>query len=325
MSPRVLLTACLALLTACGAAAPPAAPSGASAPKPDPKTVPGTIGRFANDPRVLVYTSNDWGFSTNTFFLEGRAGLVALDTQFLPSAAVEAIAEAQRLTGKKVVAAVVLHVNPDKFNGTQTFQAHGAKVVTSAQVAALIPAVHVQRKGKFWDTYAPDYPAEMPAPAVFGETDQDLEAGGLEVRLRVLGPGCSKAHVVAEWEGHTFGGDLVANGNHAWLELGLVDEWLARLDEMEATGPKYVHPGRGASGGAELLAQQRRYLEKVKALVKAEPVLELPMPDAALKRLRAAIEADYPGWGNAHFLRFGLPAIWRREAQARNPSPERPQ
>jgi hypothetical protein len=192
-------------------------------------------------------------------------------------------------------------------------------------VAALIPAVHVQRKGKFWDTYAPDYPAETPAPAVFGETDRDLEAGGIKVRLRVLGPGCSKAHVVAEWEGHTFGGDLVSNGNHAWLELGLVDEWLARLDEMESTGPKFVHPGRGTSGGAELLAQQRRYLEKVKALVKAEPVLELPMPDAALRRLRAAIEADYPGWGNAHFLRFGLPAIWRREAAARNPSPVRPQ
>lgn len=319
---RTLIFAAGLLALGCGGAAPGSAP--ATVPKAEPapqsaapKVASGTLERFAGDPRVLVYTSNDWGFSTNTFFIEGPAGLVALDTQFLPSAAEEAVARAESLTGKPVVAAIVLHVNPDKFNGTATFQRHGARVVTSAQVAALIPAVHTQRKGKFWGTYAPDYPAELPVPEVFGEADAPFEAGGVTVRLRVVGAGCSKAHVIAEWEGHVFGGDLVANGHHAWLELGLVDEWKARLDEMAASTPKFVHPGRGPSGGPELLERQRAYLDEVVALVQAEPALPIPMPDDALGRFKGLLQTRHPGWGNAHFLRFGLPAVWRHEAARR--------
>ena len=108
----ILLAAALVsfALPGCGGAGP------VEVARPDPRTAPGTLMRFAPDPRVLVYASNDWGFTTNTFLLEGPSGLVALDTQFLPSAAAEAIAKAEALTGKSVVAAVVLHANPDKFN-----------------------------------------------------------------------------------------------------------------------------------------------------------------------------------------------------------------
>ncbi len=300
-----------ALFPACGAG--PTTPGVANQ-----RTAPGRLARFVGDPRVLVYTSSDWGFSTNTFFLEGPTGLVALDTQFLPSAAEDAIQRAERETGKKVVGAVVLHVNPDKFNGTATFQKHGASVVTSAQVAALIPAVHTQRSGKFLSTFAPDYPTEVPQPKVFGDTTGVFEAGGLAVKLHVAGEACSKAHVIAEWDGHVFAGDLVANGHHSWLELGLVDAWRARLAEIDAMSPRFVHPGRGLSGGPELVVQERAYLDFVVAQVKAEPDLKVPMPDDALARLKAAVGAKYPGWDNAHFLRFGLPAVWRHEAEARS-------
>ena len=56
--------------------------------------------------------------------------------------AVFLVAAAEKATGKKVSTAIVLHPNPDKFNGTAALQARGIDVITSRQVRELIPAVH---------------------------------------------------------------------------------------------------------------------------------------------------------------------------------------
>ncbi len=107
------------------------------------------------DPRVGTYVSKPWGFSTSSYWIEGPDGLVLIDTQFLPSAAIEAVTWAEQVTGKKVVTAIVLHPNPDKYNGTAVLQARGIEVLTSAQVAAAIPSVHEGRKRSFYARYKP--------------------------------------------------------------------------------------------------------------------------------------------------------------------------
>lgn len=267
----------------------------------------------AADARVGAYVSSPDGFSTSCYWLEGPDGLVLVDTQFLPSAAAEAADWAEQVTGKRVVLAVVLHANPDKFNGTATLQARGVQVVTSEQVRALIPAVHELRRSWFFERYRPDYPAETPAPETFGKATRTLDAAGLSMKVHVLGPGCSEAHVALEWQGHLFVGDLVANGGHAWLELGRLDDWHARLDELERLGPRWVHPGRGPSGGPELLARQRHYLQRVAALVD-QAIAEdpkAPPTDARLALTQHAIEQAFPGLGFTKFVELGLPAVWR--------------
>jgi glyoxylase-like metal-dependent hydrolase (beta-lactamase superfamily II) len=284
----------------------------------------GTWSRIPQAPRVGRYVSSKWSFSTVSYWLEGDDGVVLVDTQFLPSAAEELVEIAERETGKPVVTAIVLHANPDKFNGTAVLQARGIEVLTSAQVLAKIPEIHEKRVAAFGERYAPDYPTVQPQPASFGDADVTLERAGLRLRLHVLGPGCSGAHVALWWEGHLFVGDLVANGAHSWMELGLSDEWLARIDELAALQPTHVHPGRGGSGGAELLTAQAEYLRRVQALVSAEHAAltaggRTPRDaevDEAQARVRAAIEREHPGYGFAVFLRIGLPAEWRRAAAA---------
>jgi glyoxylase-like metal-dependent hydrolase (beta-lactamase superfamily II) len=199
-----------------------------------------------------AFTSVPWGFDTNTYWIEGPTGVVVIDTQFLPSEAERAAHIIEQQTHKRIVLAIVLHPNPDKFNGADVFRAHGARVVTSAQVLAQIPAVAARRRQAFLARYTPDYPDHDPVVEAFGDTDTTLTAGGVDVRLHVLGRGCSEAHVVAEYNGHLFGGDLLVSHTHAWLELGHVREWLRRVDEMEALHPRRVHPGRGPSGGVEI-------------------------------------------------------------------------
>ncbi len=280
---------------------------------------------FYGDRRVSAYVSSTWGFSTVSYFIEGPTGLVLIDTQFLPSATAEMLRWAEQATGKKVVLAIVLHANPDKFNGTGVLKKRGIRVVTSAQVRALIPAIHKERLASFYDRYQPDYPKELVLPDSFGDKTTELEAAGLKIKAHVLGPGCSDAHVAVEFDGHLFAGDLVASLSHSWLELGHTDEWLKRLDELSALEPKFVHPGRGPSGDERLLQQERQYLTTVIAAVAAEkPQPQSVLADGtlsadakkAIERIRKNLEERFLGYRFAVFLNIGLPAEWQRQAKS---------
>lgn len=306
MSVRALTLVTLALLTA-------AVPGCAGQASTGPMT--GRVEVPLAERRIGQYISAGWSFATSSFWIEGPEGLVLIDVQFLPSAAAEAVAAAERVTRKKVVAAIVLHANPDKFNGTATLQARGIEVWTAEQVLARIPEVFARRTEAFAERYRPDWPTATPQPRSFGATSTTLKLAGLDLKLHVLGPGCSEAHVVVEWEDHVFVGDLVARGSHSWLEIGRTDEWLQRLAEIEAMQPRHVHPGRGRSGGSELLTAQREYLQTVIDLVAAEKPTMPPDP-AAMARVRAKLESRYADYRFAVFLEIGLPAEWRRQAEA---------
>ena len=271
-------------------------------------TAPKTIG---------IYTSPTISFATNSFWLEGPTGLILIDTQFLPKEGLEAVILAEKSTGKKVELAIVLHPNPDKFNGTAALQAYGIRVVTSAQVAALIPAVHEIRWGWFGRDYAPDYPREAANPQVFGDKTTTLSAGGISVTAHVLGQGASGAHVVVEYKTETdnnlFVGDLINPENHAWLELGLIDDWLTRLTEIQQLNPTQIFPGRGKVGGAALINQQAIYLQDVQRRVRVlKPTGEI----SAWRKywLTREIEIAYPLLGLPIFMRDGIAAVWRTEA-----------
>ncbi|MCA9661807.1 MAG: hydrolase, partial [Myxococcales bacterium] len=99
---RALLVA--SLLVGCGSTAPPV----------DHPTADARVGRWVSPART---------FRTNLFWIDAPEGVVLVDTGFLPSDAEAAVAAAERATGKRVVLAVVLHANPDKFNGAPVFQA----------------------------------------------------------------------------------------------------------------------------------------------------------------------------------------------------------
>ena len=139
----------------------------------------------AGDARILTYVSSERGFVTSSYILEGPGGLVVIDTQFLLSAAEEMIAWAEATTGKKVVLGLVLHPNPDKFNGAAVLNRRKIPVLTSAEVLAKLPAVHELRKSWFYEDFKPDYPADLPAVESFGAAAQSgLHPPG--------GQGCSR-------------------------------------------------------------------------------------------------------------------------------------
>lgn len=262
----------------------------------------GDVGRFEAGVKA---------FNTLNYWVEGDAGLVLIDTQFLPSDAVKSLQAAEAATGKKVTHAIVLHANPDKFNGTAALQARGVKVLTSREVKALLPGVHAMRLGWFYNDYQPDYPSELPAPTAFAEDEQVLAVHGLTLKLHRLGAGASAAHVVVQYGDTLFVGDLLASASHAWTELGEIDEWLKRIEELRALSPKRIFVGRGPAGNARMLDDNANYLKNVRAAIRqaaSQTVFEWVGKFAA----KRAITLAYPGYGWAGFLDDGMPALWAR-------------
>ncbi len=266
-----------------------------------------TVGTFVSLTRT---------FSTASYWVEGPSGLVMIDTQFLPNEGIQAVEFAEKSTGKKVTHAIVLHPNPDKFNGTEAFQKRGIKVLTSAQVIDAIPAVHVIRTGWFAEEFKPDYPPKAAMPDSFGATTMSINLNGTTLTLHVMGAGCSAAHVVVQTGDAVFVGDLINPENHAWLELGTIGSWLDRLTEIKAMSPRRIYPGRGKAGGVELVEKQAAYLRFVRDAVRAaKPEGNLGMLRKYL--LQTKIESTFPDLGYPLFMRDGLEAVWKQEAARR--------
>ncbi len=266
------------------------------------------------DARIGEFISSQWSFQTASYWIEGPDGLLLIDAQFVPTALEKEVFWAGHFLGKKPKLGVVLHPSPDRFNGTAYLQSLGAAVVTSEDVRAAIPAVHERWRPVFAQKYGvARYPRELTLPDAIPAATQELQAAGLTVKLHRLGAGSSAAHLVVEWEGHLFVGDLVSNGAHSWFENGRVDEWLQRLDELRALSPKWVHPGRGMPGGPELIDAQAAYLRAVIAAVEAEHPRDLSTPEA-IARIRAQVTARFPERAYPEFLERMLRAEWARQA-----------
>jgi len=268
----------------------------------------------AQSPSIGAFVSSQRAFSTVSYWIEGQEGLILVDTQFLPSDAARFLETAEARSGKKARLAFVLHPNPDKFNGTAVLQSRGVRVISSAPVRALIPPVHELRKSWFYHDYAPDYPKDAAVPESFGSQTQSFEVDGLTFVAHVLGPGCSAAHVVLQIGVSVFVGDLINPTNHAWLELGMIDEWVARLEEVRAMKPLFVYPGRGPAGGPELIDRQIAYLRFVQGMIREAQ----PEGDLRLWRklwLQWRIGRAYPDLAFPGFMRDGLAKVWEVEAR----------
>lgn len=268
---------------------------------------------YHNDYQIGVYTSSSWGFNTNSYWIEGPAGVVLIGTQFLPSAANEAVDIAESVTGKKVVMAIVLHANPDKFNGTATLKARGIKVVSSRQVVELIPEVDKKRREWFYDRYKPDYPEKLVLPDVLWDKTQEFDAVGLHFTAYVIHEGVSKAHLLIALDDHLFVGDLVSNKYHAWLELAQSKQWLERLEQIRKfVNPRVIHPGRGyAMQGETLLQQQESYLHFFKKTL-ADFYSGGKITEQDKKDIIKTITEKYPDYGFEVFLNIGIEAEWEK-------------
>jgi hypothetical protein len=249
-----------------------------------------------------------------SYWIEGDRGVILIGAQLLPSAAEAAVQEAERVSGKKTVMAVLLAATPDQFNGTALLQKRGVKVYTSEQVLRLIPAVHAAARERLSRALGPDYPAQTPKPVSFGSSSREMMIVGLPFRLYVLGSGAPDAYVALDYDGRLFAGPLVAGSAHPQPLAGGVEEWLRRLQELRALKPNRVYPAQGNPGGAALIANQMIYFRQLLGFMGAQDVHSLAAPEATA-RVKARMMEAYPDHAFPEHLDALISSEWERQTR----------
>lgn len=281
--------------------------------------------------RIIEFKSGPEGFDTRTFFYEGENEVIAFDSQFTPVLAEQSIKKLREFTNKPISWLVIMHPNPDKFNGASVFKAEGAKIISSTATAAAIPGVHAYKEYFFVEMAKMfkkgGYPKLATVDETFdGETSLVLR-GGERIQLKELSsPGVSSTQTVA-YIGSANAlivGDLVHHKAHAWLEGGIVngkavptiDGWMADLEEMAKLYPNdtMVYGGRGLSTDLKTAVDaQIRYLRKAVIIVKAD--LRERGPKAAdfngpksgelYKQLADKFQAVFPDYSIPYMIEYG--------------------
>jgi glyoxylase-like metal-dependent hydrolase (beta-lactamase superfamily II) len=259
------------------------------------------------------YTAPEQAQSARSYWIAGEQGLVVMGTQLLSSQADAMLREAQSRSGRKPLMAVVLAPTPEQFNGTAVLQKRGVKVYTSQQVAAAIPAAHAQALRRLSAQFGRDYPSAEPKPIVYGDSIRQMRIGGVEFRLRTLGPGVAAAHVAVEYDGQLFAGELIAGPVHPALAGGSLDAWFKRLQELRMSKPRRVFPAHGEPGGIAVIANQMIYIKRLMDLVAAEN----PQSAAAresMARVKEQMLQAYPAYASPENLDALIAAEWQRQA-----------
>lgn len=301
----IITVAALSILSvACGSSAP--------APQGDAPTREARVG----DTIVRSYTSAPDGFATNSHWVETEEGVIVFDAQFLPEYAEALLDEIGASTSQPVTDVVVLHANPDKYNGLAVFQERfpDARVWSTAEIVSRIEEVDPGKRAYFEPQYNERYPARLVLPGELVSSRTRIERGGVSVELIPMGAGVSTAHLVARVEGtgEVIVGDLLHNEVHGWLAEGFSDRWLDRLDELAGLEPTVLYGGRGVSGGPELIEAQRVYIEGFQGCVGEFAGQELD--EQASARIKECVVGKFGSYQIDVMIDFSVPGEHARQS-----------
>lgn len=254
---------------------------------------------------VQRFTSSEAGAWSNSYLISGASDAILFDV-FMVSAEAAKLAQGIEKTGKTLRAVMISHAHPDHFMGLDAVidRFPSARVLSTANVVADIKKDGPWMMSMLQSKLGPAGPKRLVVPEDLTELELRLEGNQIEI---VEFGECESKHIASVYVpmlGALFSADLVYNGAHLYLAEKHIASWLERLDELEAFAGHRVstiHPGHGAAGGLDLIAQTRTYLNDfVEAVQSGDPnVVEQQML------------SKYPGYYLKQFLTaFSIPAFF---------------
>jgi glyoxylase-like metal-dependent hydrolase (beta-lactamase superfamily II) len=202
--------------------------------------------------------------TVNAFLVHGPRGITLVDGMLTVSDA-RKVRTVLDTNAAELAGVIITHPHPDHYAGLADIVGdHNVPIVATTDVDAVI-----RRDDEIKETIVgPMMGSEWPARRVFPNrtvADGDtVTFGGLDLRVRSLGPGESFADTIWQLDDDTlFVGDVAYNGMHAYLADGQWAQWLDVIDQLDrdlAAGAT-LYLGHGPPGGKELLGAQRRYIE----------------------------------------------------------------
>jgi glyoxylase-like metal-dependent hydrolase (beta-lactamase superfamily II) len=200
----------------------------------------------------------------NAFVVHSPRGNTLIDGMLTVTDA-RKVRSALDASAAELAGVVITQPHPDHYAGLADIVGdHEVPIVATTDVDAVI-----RRDDQMKETIVgPMMGAEWPDRRVFPnrtvEDGETVSIGGLELRVRSLGPGESFADTIWELDHDTvFVGDVAYSGMHAYLADGQWTKWLDLFDRLERdlSSSATLYVGHGPPGGKELLGAQRQYIE----------------------------------------------------------------
>ncbi|MFY7786331.1 MAG: hypothetical protein ACOVQA_00540 [Thermoflexibacteraceae bacterium] len=278
---------------------------------------------------IYVFESDGNGFNTKTVFYDDGKEVVAFDAQFTEQTAQQAIDFLKTKTKNPIKYLVVLHPNPDKFNGIPAFKKIGAKVIMSNQTASNLAGVHAYKKYYFVNIAKmftdASYPQLPTADVTFEDSYTIQLSNGGKVNLTELKQrGISNNQTVAEITRAKalVVGDLVHHNAHAWLEGAIVNgaanyngtSWVNVLTTIQQKYAKdlIVYGGRGEAAVLSVaIPQQINYLQNADKITReyvntlAGANLEEKKAKVNYADLQKVFEKTFPTYQLGYMVAYG--------------------
>ena len=210
----------------------------------------------------------------NAYVVQGPRGAVVVDGMLTVSDG-RKVHAALDASGSELAGVVITHPHPDHYAGLgHILGDRDVPIVATADVDAVIRRDDQTKDAIVGPMMGTEWPGTRRFPNQIVADGGSISLGGLELRVRSLGPGESCADTIWELDDATvFAGDLAYNDTHAYLADGQWRHWLETLERLEhelrAAATLYV--GHGPPGDRELLARQRRYVNTFVDAVRRHP------------------------------------------------------
>lgn len=206
-------------------------------------------------------------FISNAGFVITDESVVVIDALGAPPLAEQLLHEIHRITSKPVSHVLVTHYHADHVYGLQAFEAAGATIVAhrggqdylGSETARLRLEASRQDLFPWVDASTRLVPADR-----WIDSDTDLVIGGVEFRLRAVGPSHTPEDIVIHLpqERVLYAGDTVFQGRIPFVGQADSRRWIAALDGLLGFDTRVLLPGHGppSTAPADDIRLTRDYL-----------------------------------------------------------------
>jgi len=207
----------------------------------------------------------------NQGFVVFRDFVLIIDANF-PGQAENTIASIRERTDKPIKFVFDTHYHGDHADGNMQYAKLGATVVAQERSQPLFQTKGADGFEGAKKSRAAEYgELSYEIPSLFFSHKLVFDDGDQRVELLFLGHAHTAGDAIA-WlpeHGIVFTGDACVNGPFNYTGDSNTESWISVLGAVEDLGVKTVCPGHGEMGGAEILANQKRWFVELRSEVKA--------------------------------------------------------